>query len=126
MAMPNLTQTSPPPRTESHSDAVVPAPRGSELVLRWQQANGRRHALRQPRWAAPLEAEHEFTALCGETVTTAPGDVHPHDAPWLDETCWGCKDAWLAVTTSSTGEISLDDDEFMSRLAQVKVQEGLR
>ncbi len=64
-----------------------------DIMLRWQQAEGKRHALDGP---FPPRPEEQFVALCGEEVTVAVKDVPQLGGNWFDPTCAGCESAWLA------------------------------
>ncbi|WP_216213302.1 zinc finger protein [Amycolatopsis aidingensis] len=59
-------------------------------MLRWQQAEGKRHAL---EGRAPNEGG-SFRTLCGAEVTVRVGDVPELGGVWLDPTCWDCDAAW--------------------------------
>lgn len=61
------------------------------MALRWQQAEGRRHALDSPKEPEP---EVPFTALCGQTVSPGQGDFVALGGLWLDPTCWLCDRVW--------------------------------
>jgi hypothetical protein len=61
-------------------------------MLRWQQAEGRRHAL---EGRAPAEGG-AFTALCGTDVTVERDDILELGGHWFDPTCLTCENAWLA------------------------------
>lgn len=58
--------------------------------FRWQPAEGRRHATRQPL-PRPGVA---FTTLCGLNVTPQDQDFVELGGNWLDPTCWDCDKAW--------------------------------
>jgi hypothetical protein len=62
-------------------------------MLRWQQAEGKRHALDASvqNWPAP---HVEFRALCGAEVTPKRMDFHECGGKWLDPTCWDCDGVW--------------------------------
>lgn len=60
-------------------------------MLRWQQAQGKRHAVDT---ALPLRPEESFEALCGEVVTTAEHDFPCLGGLCLDPTCWDCDAIW--------------------------------
>lgn len=62
-------------------------------MLRWQQAEGKRHALDV---AFPPRPEEQFKTLCGEEVTVAVCDVPQLGGNWFDPTCAECRAAWLA------------------------------
>jgi hypothetical protein len=64
-------------------------------VLRWQQAEGKRHALEGPFAPRP---EESFVALCGVEVTVAVADVPELGGNWFDPTCVPCSSAWLSRT----------------------------
>jgi hypothetical protein len=61
-------------------------------MLRWQQAEGRRHALD----GRPPNEGGAFEALCGTTVTVRRGDIPDLGGRWFDPTCWECDGAWRA------------------------------
>lgn len=61
-------------------------------MLRWQQAEGRRHAL---DGRAPGAGE-AFTALCGTDVTVEREDIPDLGGHWFDPTCLDCETVWLA------------------------------
>lgn len=63
-------------------------------MLRWQQAEGKRHALDADPADMPRVAE-PFRALCGIEVTPARSDI-PGIGSWLDPTCVGCDGVWRA------------------------------
>ncbi|HKN57126.1 MAG TPA: zinc finger protein [Amycolatopsis sp.] len=63
-------------------------------MLRWQQAEGKRHALNGPFVPRP---EESFVALCGEEVTVHVGDVPQLGGNWFDPTCTRCESAWLSL-----------------------------
>jgi hypothetical protein len=68
-------------------------------MLRWQQAEKRRHALNgYPMPGAP------FTALCGATVTPQTKDFLELGGTWFDPTCGDCHNAWLD-RTGATGAL---------------------
>jgi len=58
--------------------------------LRWQQAEGRRHALDGP---TPAEGK-SFVALCGNQVVVRREDVLDLGGHWFDPTCLLCENAW--------------------------------
>ena len=65
------------------------------MTLRWQQAEGKRHAL-------DINSGHpqpgvEFRALCGAAVTPKRGDCHELGGKWLDPTCWDCDRVWREI-----------------------------
>lgn len=62
-------------------------------MLRWQQAEGKRHAFFGAFTPRPDE---QFVALCGEEVTVAVSDVRQLGGLWFDPTCAECQAAWLA------------------------------
>jgi hypothetical protein len=64
-----------------------------DIMLRWQQAEGKRHAL---DGSFPPRPEETFVSLCGEEVTVAVRDVPQLGGHWFDPTCGGCRAAWLA------------------------------
>ncbi|WP_326837773.1 zinc finger protein [Amycolatopsis rhabdoformis] len=64
-------------------------------MLRWQQAEGKRHALEGPFAPRP---EESFVALCGVEVTVAAGDVPQLGGNWFDPTCGVCSSKWLSRT----------------------------
>ncbi|MFB9929947.1 zinc finger protein [Amycolatopsis halotolerans] len=61
-------------------------------MFRWQQAEGKRHALDGPFAPRPGET---FTALCGAEVTVARRDVPQLGGHWFDPTCAECAEEWL-------------------------------
>jgi hypothetical protein len=61
-------------------------------MLRWQQAEGRRHAL---EGRAPDEGG-SFTTLCGDEVTVQRADIIELGGHWFDPTCVSCDSAWRA------------------------------
>lgn len=63
-----------------------------DLMLRWQQAEGKRHALDGP---FPPRPEEQFVTLCGEEVTVAVRDVPQLGGNWFDPTCVECESVWL-------------------------------
>ena len=60
-------------------------------MLRWQQAEGKRHALAAKLAPRPGES---FRALCGEEVVVQRADVVALGGHWLDGTCWDCYAVW--------------------------------
>ncbi|MEV0066608.1 MULTISPECIES: zinc finger protein [unclassified Amycolatopsis] len=64
-------------------------------MLRWQQAEGKRHAHEGPFAPRP---EESFVALCGVEVTVARADVPQLGGNWFDPTCAVCSSAWLSRT----------------------------
>ncbi|MEC3982242.1 zinc finger protein [Amycolatopsis sp. H20-H5] len=62
-------------------------------MLRWQQAEGKRHALDGPFAPRP---EETFHALCGDDVTVARHDVTQLGGRWFDPTCLPCEVVWLS------------------------------
>jgi hypothetical protein len=52
-------------------------------MLRWQQAEGRRHALD----GRPPNEGGAFDALCGKTVTVQRRDIPDLGGRWFDPTC---------------------------------------
>ena len=60
-------------------------------MLRWQQAQGRRHAV---DCALPLRPEESFEALCGTVVNTVAQDFPALGGLCLDPTCMDCDAAW--------------------------------
>jgi hypothetical protein len=60
-------------------------------MLRWQQAEGRRHALDGEGQPQPGV---EFWTLCGVQVTPKRSDCHECGGKWLDPTCWKCDGVW--------------------------------
>ncbi|WP_081655030.1 zinc finger protein [Amycolatopsis orientalis] len=60
-------------------------------MFRWQQAEGKRHALDGPFAPRP---EETFIALCGAEVTVARRDVPQLGGHWFDPTCPDCADEW--------------------------------
>ncbi len=65
------------------------------VMLRWQQAEGKRHALEGPFAPRP---EETFTTLCGVEVTVAVSDVPQLGGRWFDSTCLSCRAEWLGRT----------------------------
>lgn len=63
------------------------------MTLRWQQAEGKRHALDSDPYTAPSPGE-PFRALCGADVTPKRLDFHEFGGRWLDRTCWKCDGVW--------------------------------
>ena len=61
-------------------------------MFRWQQAEGKRHALDGPFAPRPGET---FTALCGAEVTVARQDIPQLGGHWFDPTCSDCAQEWL-------------------------------
>ncbi|WP_020661036.1 zinc finger protein [Amycolatopsis benzoatilytica] len=61
-------------------------------MFRWQQAEGKRHALDAPFAPRP---EETFTALCGVDVTVARHDIPQLGGHWFDPTCAECAEEWL-------------------------------
>jgi hypothetical protein len=74
-------------------------------VLRWQQAEGQRHALRLASASENPQVDVPFDALCGETVTPRRRDLPSLGGHWFDTTCSGCDGAWRATNVTSTGVI---------------------
>ncbi|MBB4689724.1 zinc finger protein [Amycolatopsis jiangsuensis] len=64
-------------------------------MFRWQQAEGKRHALEGP---FPPRPDETFVALCGAEVTVARGDVPQLGGHWFDPTCAECNAVWLSRT----------------------------
>ncbi|MFI5610568.1 zinc finger protein [Amycolatopsis sp. FDAARGOS 1241] len=64
-------------------------------MLRWQQAEGKRHALEGPFAPRP---EESFVALCGVEVTVTVTDVPELGGNWFDPTCVRCSTTWLSRT----------------------------
>lgn len=62
--------------------------------MRWQQAEGKRHALDAPFAPRPGEA---FRAICGATVTPGKRDFVELGGKWLDGTCWDCDAVWREI-----------------------------
>ncbi|MFE0027707.1 zinc finger protein [Amycolatopsis sp. NPDC059021] len=62
-------------------------------MLRWQQAEGKRHALDGPFAPRPRES---FTTLCGVEVVVKREDVLALGGNWFDPTCTSCEAAWLS------------------------------
>lgn len=60
-------------------------------MLRWQQAQGQRHAVDS---VFPLRPDESFEALCGQVVTTTRRDFHELGGSCTDPTCWDCDTAW--------------------------------
>jgi hypothetical protein len=63
-------------------------------MLRWQQAESRRHALDAPFMPRPGEM---FRALCGAEVTPGKDDFVALGGKWLDATCWDCERVWREI-----------------------------
>jgi hypothetical protein len=72
---------------------VITVLNGVIVVFRWQQAEGKRHAL---VGAFAPRPEESFVALCGEEVTVAREDVPQLGGHWFDPTCGGCASTWLS------------------------------
>jgi len=62
-----------------------------DVMLRWQQAEGKRHALDGPFAPRP---EEQFVTLCGKKVTVAVRDVPQLGGNWFDPTCAECESVW--------------------------------
>jgi hypothetical protein len=60
-------------------------------MLRWQQAEGKRHALNAKLAPRPGDS---FRALCGEEVFVEREDVVALGGQWLAGTCWNCDAVW--------------------------------
>ncbi|OZM72581.1 hypothetical protein CFN78_13110 [Amycolatopsis antarctica] len=60
-------------------------------MLRWQQAEGLRHAL----LGRPPTEGGSFVSLCGKELTVARGDIPELGGRWFDPTCTGCEREWL-------------------------------
>lgn len=58
--------------------------------FRWQPAEGRRHATKDP-FPRPGIA---FTTLCGVEVTPREENFTELGGRWLDPTCWDCESTW--------------------------------
>jgi hypothetical protein len=71
-------------------------------LLRWQQADGKRHALKLVDTLHP-DVDESFIALCGVTVTPRRMDFHEFGGRWLDPTCTECQGAWLGTEVTATG-----------------------
>jgi hypothetical protein len=71
-------------------------------LLRWQQAEGKRHAIKLVN-AFHADVDTPFIALCGVSVTPHCQDFSELGGIWLDPTCAGCLTAWLGMKVSSTG-----------------------
>jgi hypothetical protein len=63
-------------------------------MLRWQQAEGKRHALDS---ALPPGPDEPFRALCGATVTPGRSDFAALGGRWFDPTCWDCDGVWREI-----------------------------
>lgn len=75
------------------------------VVLRWQQAEGRRHAVRQIGVAGGPTVDESFEALCGEIVTPRRKDFPSLGGHWFDPTCPGCDSVWRSANVTSTGVV---------------------
>jgi hypothetical protein len=71
-------------------------------MLRWQQAEGRRHALDGEGQPQPGV---EFWTLCGVQVTPERADCHSHGGKWLDPTCELCDHTWREMAHFPPNEI---------------------
>lgn len=60
-------------------------------MFRWQQAEGKRHALDGPFAPRP---EETFSTLCGTEVTVACTDIPQLGGHWFDPTCPECAEEW--------------------------------
>ncbi|WP_033290609.1 zinc finger protein [Amycolatopsis jejuensis] len=72
-------------------------------MFKWQQAEGKRHALEGPFAPRP---EETFTALCGAEVTVARSDVPQLGGHWFDPTCPECAAEWLRRAEALRAELS--------------------
>jgi hypothetical protein len=64
-------------------------------MLRWQQAEGRRHAYNaRQTCVVPWKS---FTTLCGIEATPLPKDIISLGGHWFDGTCMTCEAAWLTA-----------------------------
>ncbi|WP_116040711.1 zinc finger protein [Amycolatopsis palatopharyngis] len=74
------------------------------MTLRWQQAEGRRHALDIDPYTRPRPGE-QFRALCGDEVTPQRQDFHELGGKWLDPTCPLCDHVWREIEHFPANEI---------------------
>jgi hypothetical protein len=70
--------------------------------LRWQQAEGARHARVD---SGALCVEHPFETLCGLHPVPQRCDLIELGGTWLAPTCLACETVWLATPCTSTGEL---------------------
>lgn len=70
-------------------------------MLRWQQAEGKRHAFDVSRELPPRPG-CEFRALCGAVITPQRRDFVELGGKWLDETCWDCDHVWRQIMRTAT------------------------
>lgn len=88
----------------------------------WQQAEGLRHAYDTTiAGNHPIRGGHEFTALCGQTVTPQAGDLV--EGAWLDPECETCLRQLVVASNWSEGEI---ERLFAIRAAVEAEQQGKR
>lgn len=89
----------------------------------WQQADGKRHVYDTTRHR--IQAEHSFTALCGETVTprTERGDLTA--GLWFDGECPVCTIAlakalgWPVRELADLAHRFTWSPELLARLAEI-------
>ena len=74
-------------------------------VLRWQQAEGFRHAVLLVSQLDRPQVDRPFSTLCGKVVTPRGGDMHETGGRWLDPSCVACAAAWLESSVTATGEV---------------------
>lgn len=60
-------------------------------MLRWQQAQGQRHAVDS---VFPLRPEESFDTLCGQRLTTVRRDFPALGGSCTDPTCQDCDAEW--------------------------------
>lgn len=78
-------------------------------MLKWQQAEGQRHALDVDPCSMPRPDE-PFRALCGALVTPEREDFVEPAGKWLDPTCWDCDRVWREMAHFPAGEIPARPD----------------
>jgi hypothetical protein len=71
-------------------------------VLRWQQAEGKRHAVKLVNKLPPVP-DVPFHSLCGIDVTPRRNDFVELGGHWLDPTCPECEVAWLRSNVTASG-----------------------
>lgn len=71
--------------------------------LRWQQAEGRRHAYNTEK-AAPHPGI-SFPALCGAEVIPRERDFIQLAGWWHDPTCWSCDREWRILADFPSHDI---------------------
>jgi hypothetical protein len=71
-------------------------------VLRWQQAEGKRHAVKLVDELPPVPGI-PFRTLCMKDVTADRHDFTDLGGIWLDPTCVECETAWRRMRVTATG-----------------------